>query len=140
MSQQLCFELLAEQMISLWISHQPRCCGFLSIQPNAQIAGCTDSFLNILGNRNDQSLFRVSSALAIITLAVVSFQYMPGGACGHDRISFTSGLIRQLPACPLGGHTPSNLYFPIHSITSAISGFISVHCIQRFHPVDNADV
>lgn len=76
MSQQLCFELLAEQMTSLWISHQPRCCNFVSIQPNAQIAVCTDSFLNILGNSDDQSLLRVPSAQATTTLAVVSFRYM----------------------------------------------------------------
>lgn len=127
MSQQLCFELLAEQMISLWISHQPRCCGFLSIQPNAQIAGCTDSFLNILGNSNDQSLFRVSSALATTTLAVVSFQHMPSGACGHDYISFTSGLIRQLPACPLGGHTH------VTSFKALFANLLHHFSHQRFH-------
>ena len=128
MSQQLCFELLAEQMTSLWISHQPRCCGFLSILANAQIAVCTDSFLNILGNSNDQSLFRVPSALA--TTRYHSNTCLVGPAV-MTTFSFTSGLIRQLPACALGGHTRKKHVTPFralfHSITLAISSLISLH-------------
>lgn len=83
MSRQLWFELLAVRMTSLWISHQPRYCGFLSVQLKARIAVCTDSFLNILGNSNDQILFRVSSILATATFAVVSF--LTSRAYGHDH-------------------------------------------------------
>lgn len=74
MSRQLCFELLAVRMTLLWISHLPRYCVFLSMLLKARIAVCTDSFLNILGNRGCQSPFGVSSTLETGTLAVVSFQ------------------------------------------------------------------
>ncbi len=77
---------------------------------------CTDSFLNILGNRGNQILFGVFSTLATATLTVVILRSCP----------------RQLPACAAKlTHTAKNLSFNVTLILKLLGFFMQCDYLYK---------